>query len=295
MYQFSRGQQLLELCEKYALDIPELTIRSELEESGKNRRRVWGKLVASLKVMRESVQAGLAGNLRSAGGLAAGNAARLQQWGDQALSGPVINRASAYALAVSETNAAMGRIVAAPTAGSSGIVPGVILALQEELGLAEEMAVNGLLVAGALGKIIAANATLSGAEGGCQAEVGSAAAMAAGAAVYLSQGTPQQTLDAAAFALKGLLGLVCDPVAGLVEVPCSRRNAIGAAHALICADLALAGIRSFIPFDEMVEAMQRVGRQMPHELRETALGGCAITPSALAFARQMQEENKTQA
>ena len=173
----------------------------------------------------------------------------------------------------------MGLIVAAPTAGSSGIVPGLLLALQEEYGLEDDMVADGLFAASAVGYLAMRNATVSGAVGGCQAEVGVACAMAAAAAVELMGGTPAQSLDAASAALMNLLGLVCDPVGGLVECPCQNRNGAGAANALVCAETALSGIRQLIPFDEMLEAMYAVGRGLPLELRETALGGCAATPS----------------
>lgn len=199
--------------------------------------------------------------------------------------GSTFLKALAYALAVTEVNAAMGRVVAAPTAGASGIIPGIIIALVEDRSLTDVQAINALLVSGAIGRIIAANATLSGAEGGCQAECGAASAMAAAAAVFLYGGSAEQSLEAAAMALKGLLGLVCDPMAGLVEVPCSKRNASSAANAFACAEMALAGIQSVIPFDEVVDAMFKVGNLMSPSLKETAVGGCAGTPTAVKFSR----------
>ena len=185
-----------------------------------------------------------------------------------------------YAMAVLEVNASMGVIVAAPTAGSSGVVPGVLFALQEEFDLPDEELLNGLYTAGAVGYLLMRNASVSGAEAGCQAEVGAASAMAAAAAAEIMGGSPQMCLWAATGALSNLLGLVCDPIAGLVEAPCQNRNSIGASNALICAEQALAGIRQIIPFDEMAEAMYHVGRCLPFELRESALGGCAGTASA---------------
>lgn len=284
MYQFSTAQELLAICEKEKAGIDEITIRSEMEASGQSWEYIWSRMEEHYQVMQESIKNGLASDIKSLGGLIGGNAYKLQQYMQKGcLSGQKVIKAASYALAVTEVNASMGKIIAAPTGGASGTLPGVIAAFVEDRDMAEEMAVKALLVGAAIGKIIASQATLSGAEGGCQAECGSAAAMAAAAVVYLAGGTAEMSVDAAAMALKGLLGLVCDPVAGLVEVPCSKRNAIGAAHAMLCADMALAGITSFIPFDEVVEAMSRVGRMMSPDLRETARGGCAATPTARSY------------
>lgn len=287
MYQFNHGIELLQLCEESHKDIAEIVILAEIDETGKSRDEIWWQMEESFAVMQNAVKKGLSPDIKSVGGLIGGNANRLYNYlgSNNGICGNLFLKAVSYALAVSEVNASMGKIVAAPTGGASGVVPGVIIALKEELGITDEAAIKGLFVAAAMGKIIAINATLSGAEGGCQAEVGSASAMAAAAAVYMRDGTPEASLDAAAMALKGLLGLVCDPVAGLVEVPCSKRNATGTVNALICADMALAGIKSFIPFDEIVDAMYKVGRLMSPTLRETAEGGCAITKTALDFSQ----------
>ncbi|SHG39565.1 L-serine dehydratase [Thermosyntropha lipolytica DSM 11003] len=292
MCHFNHALEILNLCREHNLSLPEVVLRSEACETGRSREEIWSLLENNFKVMEESIMKGLAPDIKSVGGLIGGNAYKLKTYAqNDTLSGSRVLKAASYALAVSEVNAAMGKIVAAPTAGSSGIVPGVIISIKEEKGLEVADAINGLLVAAAVGKIIAVNATLSGAEGGCQAEVGAAAAMAAAAAVFMSGGSDEMCFEAASMALKGLLGLVCDPVAGLVEVPCSKRNALAAAMALTAADMALAGIKSFIPFDEVVEAMYRVGRQMSPDLRETARGGCAATPTALAFARRLLEQD----
>ncbi len=288
MYQFRYGADLQKLCAEHHRDIAEIVLLAEMEENEKSSDEIWSRMEDAFSVMQNAVKNGLAADIKSVGGLVGGNANRLNTYRESGgISGKAVLKAVSYALAVTEVNASMGKIVAAPTGGASGVVPGVILTLKEELVLPNDTAIKGLFVAAAIGKIIAMNATLSGAEGGCQAEVGSASAMAAGAAVFMSGGSPEASLDAAALALKGLLGLVCDPVAGLVEVPCSKRNATGTANALICADLALAGIKSFIPFDEMVEAMYKVGRLMSPNLRETAEGGCAITPTALQFSLEL--------
>lgn len=288
MYQFHRGQDLLKLCEQHNMSIAEIMLQAEAGELGWEAERVRSHIETSLEVMEESVQKGLNAEIKSVSGLIGGNGYKLyQRLMSGGLCGKIVLRAVSYALAVTEVNAAMGRIVAAPTAGASGVIPGIILAITEEKEKSRQQAVDALLVAGAVGKIIAANATLSGAEGGCQAEVGSASAMGAAAAVHLEGGSPPMVLDAAAMALKGLLGLVCDPVAGLVEVPCSKRNATGTVNALICAEMSLAGIESVIPFDEIVDAMFRVGRLMSPDLRETANGGCALTPTAQAITRNI--------
>ena len=235
----------------------------------------------NLEVMQAAARDGAAKDLRSAVGRPGGAAWRLREdrARGRALCGPVAARAIAIAVAVAEYNAAMGRIVAAPTAGSCGILPGAVLALLEQ-GLADEdAAVDGLFCAGAIGMVIANQASIAGAEGGCQAECGSASAMAAAALVQMRGGSPAMAEQAAAIAIKNQLGLVCDPVAGLVEVPCIKRNAGGVTNALTAADMALAGIVSVIPVDEVVGAMREVGESLPCALRETAQGGLAATPT----------------
>ena len=201
--------------------------------------------------------------------------------------GPAIIKAMAMAISSSEVNGSMGRIVACPTAGSCGILPAVILTAGEQLDKTEDEMIQGLFASAAIGMIIGMNATFAGAEGGCQAECGSAAAMAAGAVVEMMGGTPKMSFDAAAIVFKNVLGLVCDPVAGLVEIPCAKRNVSGAISALATADLVMAGVDSKIPFDEALAAMYRVGRSLPEELRETALGGVAVTPTGLKFKEKV--------
>ncbi len=289
MFQFSRADELLEICAKQNLELPDAVILSEQEEWGRSRDEIWYEMEARLKIMENSVEKGLEPDLKSIGGLIGGNAAKLKsyiQYGS--LGGKIINQAVAYALAVTEYNACMGKIVAAPTAGSSGILPGILMALKDEKNYSREQLINAMFVAAGIGKVIASSATLSGAAGGCQAECGAGSAMASASAAYLGGGNPGVCMEAAAMALKGLLGLVCDPVAGLVEVPCSKRNATSTANAIICADMALAGIDSFIPFDEVVDAMFRIGNMMSSDLKETARGGCALTPTALAFTQTIR-------
>ncbi len=250
-----------------------------------------GRMQETLFVMREAISYGLSG-VRSTGGLVGGNGLKYRKYHvstnkAQGLLGPLSAKATSYALAANEANAAMGKICAAPTAGSSGILPAVLFAIAEERYIPRDELAMALIVAGAIGMVIASRASLSGAEGGCQAECGSAAAMAAGAAVNLLGGTPKQVGHATALALKNLLGLVCDPVAGLVEVPCVKRNAGGAMIALLSADMALAGIESVIPVDEVIDAMAAVGHAMAPSLRETGLGGLAATPTGIACAERI--------
>lgn len=254
--------------------------------------RLTEELRLYLAVMEEAIETGLSG-IRSRGGLVGGDSRRLADYQrkkpDGSLLGPVLKRAVTYALAVSEANAAMGRIVAAPTAGASGILPGVLFALKEFRQLKQSQLCEALTVAGTIGLVIASRASLSGAAGGCQAECGSGAAMAAGAAVYLLGGQSAQIGQAVAIVLKNMLGLVCDPVAGLVEVPCVKRNAGAVAQALTGAELALAGIKSVIPVDEVIDAMASVGSLMNCALKETAQGGLAITPTGLRLANKMHK------
>ena len=231
--------------------------------------------------------------VKSNSGLTGGSAKKLKEYIETqqsktrpGLLGPVVGTAVMYALAAAEANAAMGRIVAAPTAGASGILPGVLLALKEKCQVSREKLVEGLVVAGVIGEVIANRASIAGATGGCQAECGSGAAMAAGAVVYVFGGTGKQIGDAVSIVFKNMLGLVCDPVAGLVEVPCIKRNAGSVVQCFLAAELALAGVGSFIPADEAIDAMDKVGRSLPRGLRETAEGGLAMTPTARAWTEK---------
>lgn len=279
---FRNGNELLALCKQEDCLISQVMRRREWELGEMAPDRVEARMARALEIMRESATQPLKHPVRSMGGLIGGEAKRLAAHAakKKSLCGPVLQRAITYAMGVLEVNASMGLIVAAPTAGSSGVVPGLLLALQDEYHISDERLLDGLFNAGAVGYLAMRNATVAGAVGGCQAEVGVAAAMAASAAVELMGGTPQQSLDAASTVMMNMLGLVCDPVGGLVEYPCQSRNAAGVANALVAAEMALSGVPQLIPFDEMLEAMYRVGRRLPAELRETALGGCAATPSA---------------
>lgn len=253
-----------------------LAVEHQLE-SGGNEFQVKAEMHRILEVMRESASRGWRDAPISRGGLVGGDARRVYQAveADRSLTGPVVGRAIARALSVAEVNAAMGRIVAAPTAGSCGVLPGVLLTVGEVLGASDDDLIMALFAAGAVGEAIRNQASISGAAGGCQAEIGSAAAMAAAGAVELAGGSPEASIHAAALALKSMLGLVCDPVGGLVEVPCVKRNAVGATIALAAAEMALAGVRSAVPPDQVVEVMGRIGRELPESLRETGIGGLA--------------------
>ncbi|NLL78066.1 MAG: L-serine ammonia-lyase, iron-sulfur-dependent, subunit alpha [Clostridiales bacterium] len=279
---FRSGKELLELCVQEQLPISQVMKLREIELQETSEKEVNSKMKKALNIMRNAAYDPIKNEVSSIGGLIGGEAKKLENLRveGKSLCGGAISKAMAYAMAVLEVNASMGVIVAAPTAGSSGVLPGVLLSLQEEYGLSDDQILEGLYTAGAVGYLLMRNASVSGAQAGCQAEVGSAAAMAAAAAVEMMGGTPDQALSAATGAISNLLGLVCDPVRGLVENPCQNRNAIGAANALINAEQALAGITQLIPFDEMVQAMYHVGRSLPFELRESALGGCAATPTA---------------
>lgn len=290
-YTFRRGDELLALCKRERCAIGEAMLRREIEQSERTREELLAEMKKNLDTMRASVREGLKGGFRSISGLTGGDAAALslRAEDESTLSGTGMLNAVAASMAVVEVNASMGRIVAAPTAGASGILPGTLLTSAKANNWSDETLLLGLFNAGAVGMLIAKNASISGAEGGCQAETGAAAAMAASALVELSGGSPEKCLHAAAIALKNIMGLVCDPVAGLVECPCIKRNAIGAANALVSADLALAGIDSLIPFDEVVAAMKSVGRLMSPDLRETAKGGLAATPTARAIKKNLEE------
>jgi L-serine dehydratase len=258
----------------------------EAENSNQSPEQVLAHMDESLGVMEASIARGLAGKAHSRSGLVGGDA-KLVAENAPALSGDGLSTAIARALAVAEVNASMGRIVAAPTGGASGVLPAVLTTIAERVGASREQKVLALVTAAGIGAIIAARATLSGAAGGCQAEIGSGAAMAAAAAVELAGGTPEQSGHAAAFAMQGLLGLACDPVGGLVEIPCVARNATGTAVALAGVEMALSGATFPIPLDEVITAMGLVGRSMPPSLRETARGGLAITPTAQALKAQL--------
>lgn len=268
-------------AEEKGLKISEVILEDQMAELEQTEEELIRRMSLNLKVMREAVTAGLTGEKRSVSGLVGGDAAKVEarrQAGTN-LVGNLMSGVIAKALAVAEFNACMGKIVAAPTAGSCGVLPAVLLTVEESCRLSERELLLGLFTAAGLGMVLAERASVSGAEGGCQAEVGSAAAMAAAAAAELAGGSPRQTAHAAAIAMKSMLGLVCDPVGGLVEVPCVKRNATAATLALAAAEMALSGVKSAIPVDEVIDAMGLIGKQMPCTLKETAQGGLAVTPT----------------
>lgn len=268
-------------------NIAAAAVAAQAAESGVSPERVRATMLHHLHCMQEAVQNGLDEKTRSVTGLTGGQAALMLKYmqAGKSLCGSLLGKAEVYALATAECNACMGKIVAAPTAGACGILPGAIIAMMEEKGVTEEAAVDALFVAAAVGQSIATQASISGAEGGCQAECGSAAAMAAAALTHLQGGTAQQCADAAAFALMNLLGLVCDPVGGLVEVPCVYRNVGSSGVAFTAADMVLSGICCPIDPDEIIQAMKEVGDALPASLRETGEGGCAACGSICARLR----------
>lgn len=291
-YDFNSGNELLKLCENEDITISEVMLRREAEATEMTREKAIAEMRLNLKVMRESVKKGLTTKVESVSRLSGGEAMNLYRYGDlDPLSGRETCHAAAAAMAVVEVNASMGRIVAAPTAGASGILPGVLISTAMNRDWTDEQLINGLFCAGAIGMLFTKNASISGAAAGCQAETGVASAMTAAALVEISGGTPIQCLDAAAISIKNIEGLVCDPVAGLVECPCIKRNAMGAANALLSADLALCGITSLIPFDEVVESMYAIGRDIRPEYRETAKGGLATTPTGKKIAANLKRSN----
>ena len=279
---FKNAKELLTLCQDHQLPISEIMRQREIIVGETTDESVNSRMARVLEIMKDAAFSPVKTPVKSMGGLIGGEARRLCEFHDlgKSLCGNVLGKGITYAMATLETNASMGLIVASPTAGSAGIVPGMMLALQEVYGFSDKKIRQALFNAGAIGYLAMRNATVAGAVGGCQAEVGIASAMAASAAVELLGGTPLQCTYAASTVLMNMLGLVCDPVGGLVEYPCQNRNAAGVSNALIAAEMSLAGIPQFIPLDEMIDAMYTVGKKLPAELRETALGGCAATPSA---------------
>ena len=283
-------ETLIQLAHENNSTIGQAMIKEEAALKQISEEAVLGQMKYNWQVMKESIHTGITNPQKSKGGLIGGEGRRLYDYcqGEKPLlCGNHVMEAVSYALAVAEVNATMGRIVACPTAGSCGIVPGVLKKLQEMDHLSDEQIATALMTCAGIGMVIAHRASVSGAVGGCQAECGAASAMAAAAAVELRGGTPEQAGEACAMVLKNVMGLVCDPVAGLVEVPCAKRNALGASLAMVMADMALAGINSVIPVDEVITAMGAVGRSLPESLRETAKGGLAVTPTGLELNKKI--------
>ena len=285
-YNFKSGKELLEMCNEYNMSIHEVCLEREVELSGLSKEEIRSKMQHSLNIMKSATEKAVEEDIKSVGGLIGGEAKKLTIFRNNSRSvcGPLMNKALVAAMGTMEVNASMGLIVAAPTAGSCGILPGAVVTIGKEYDMTDEQMLDALFAASAIGAIITRNATVAGAEGGCQAETGAAAAMAAAGVVEMMGGTPEQAIHAASHCLQNVMGLVCDPIAGLVEAPCQGRNAIGVANALISAELCLAGILNIIPFDETVEAMYKVGKNLPPELRETALGGVAATCTGCALS-----------
>ena len=281
---FKKAAELLSLCKEYDKPISQIMMDRECEMTEKPLDEIRSRMAVSLQIMKDATKEAINQPSQSMGGLIGGESRKLSdlQSSGKNIAGNLISKAIAYSMGVLEVNASMGLIVAAPTAGSSGVIPGVLLALQEEYDFTDDQIIDALFTCSAIGYLAKLNATVAGAVGGCQAEIGVAAAMAAAAVVELMGGTPEQCTDAASTVLMNMLGLVCDPVGGLVEYPCQNRNASGASNAIVAAEISLAGIHQLIPLDEMMDIMYTVGKKLPAELRETALGGCALSPSACA-------------
>jgi L-serine dehydratase len=286
---YTTTAELLQEAQQKQVALSDIILESEMALSGLSKEAVLDRLRQTFGVMSLAASHALSQPLPTVGSLIEGVAQTQFQYSQsgKTLCGPLLNRMMARAFSCSETNAAMGRICAAPTAGASGIIPAVILTVAEQLGGNEEMELRGLLVSSGIGAVITRNATVSGAEGGCQAECGVAAAMAAAAAVEMSGGSAEQALHAASFALINIMGLICDPIAGLVQMPCAQRNASQAMNAMLSADFALAGQKCPIPLDEVIDAMYKTGKMLPMQLRETALGGIAATPTGKRLAAQI--------
>ena len=282
------GKELLEICEQNNKSIYQITMEREMELSGLSQEQILDRMRVSLDIMKNAIQKAITEDIKSVGGLIGGEAKKINNRMriTKPVCGELMAKAISAAMGTLEVNASMGLIVAAPTAGSCGILPAAIITVAQEFGLSDDDMIKAIISGSAIGVLITRNATVAGAEGGCQAETGAAAAMAAAGVVEMMGGTPKQAIHASSITLKNVMGLICDPIAGLVEAPCQKRNAIGVANALISAEIALAGIESLIPFDEVVEAMYKVGKGMPMELRETALGGVAATCTGCAITKR---------
>lgn len=289
MLRYDSIEELMQKAEKRQKNISDLVLEDHAQEMGRDIEDVYSEMENNAKVMEESILDALHPNIRSTSGLSGGDAYKLYKSIEKGrnIVGGFMNKVLVKALAIAESNACMGRIVAAPTAGSCGILPAVLLSAKEEKRISHSRMVMSLFTAAGMGMVIAKRASISGAEGGCQAECGSASAMAAGALVEMLGGSPRMVGHACAIALKSVLGLVCDPVAGLVEIPCIKRNAIGASNAVVAAQLAMAGIESVIPVDEVIDAMKEIGDLMVPSLRETGEGGLAATPTARELTKKI--------
>lgn len=287
MISFNSIAELVELAQKANCPISQIVIQWEMENNFVAEEKQRAMMLKNWQVMEESLKRGLTNYEKSVSGLTGGDAVKLYAYRQRGYTGEAVLSAAASAVGVSEVNAVMGRIVACPTAGSCGIVPAAIYAAAEKNGNNIDEIVDALFTASGIGMVVEANASIAGAYGGCQAECGTAAGMAAGALVQLAGGTPEIVGNAVALAIKNLLGLACDPVAGLVEVPCVKRNGFIAVHAMVAADMAMAGVQSVIPVDDVIDAMNRIGRSMPSSIKETAEGGLATTKTGLRLTKEI--------
>lgn len=287
MISFNSIAELAELAQKANCHISQIVIQWELENNFVSEEKQRAMMLKNWQVMEEALKRGLKNYEKSVSGLTGGDAVKLYAYRQHGYTGDAVLSAAASAVGVSEVNAVMGRIVACPTAGSCGIVPAAIYAAAEKNGNNIDEIVDALFTASGIGMVVEANASIAGAYGGCQAECGTAAGMAAGALVQLAGGTPEMVGNAVALAMKNLLGLACDPVAGLVEVPCVKRNGFIAVHAMVAADMAMAGVQSVIPVDDVIDALNRIGRSMPSSIKETAEGGLATTKTGLRLTREI--------
>ena len=286
-YEFHHGSELLTLCSRYKISIGEVMLRREMEDTTRTREEIFAEMKLNLDVMRTSIRTGLDPTVPTRGLMAGNESVKLARYAQNSELGGRLCGIVAAGMAVAEVNASMGQIVAAPTAGASGILPAIVVCCGEEQHMDDEALCMALFAAGAVGAIVAENASIAGASGGCQAETGTGAAMAAAALAQMKGADREISLTAAAITLKNCMGLVCDPVGGLVECPCIKRNAIGVTNAVLSCDLAMAGIPSLIPFDEVVEAMKSVGDAMSSDLKETARGGVAATKTGKALTRNI--------
>jgi len=291
---FTNASELLELCNKNNMSISQVMRQREIDEGKTTDEEIDARLDRVFDIMSHAIREPLHQPLKTMGGLIGGEARNFRDYilSGNNMCGSFMGKAVLYSLAVLEESSSMGLIVAAPTAGSSGVLPGILMAAREEFDMDDDEFRAAVLNAGAIGYLLVRNSSVSGAEAGCQAEIGSAAAMAASALVEYRGGTPEMCLHGASIAISNMLGLVCDPIAGLVECPCQYRNGMGVANAIYAADLAMAGNSHRIPFDEMAECMRKVGKSLPYQLRETALGGCAATPTGCALrAKVLGKDN----
>ena len=286
---YNSVEELVYAAESCKKKISEIVLAEQAQTTEQPQERLFSDMKKRFHVMKQSVKEGMAPDLRSSSGLSGGSAAKMKSAVEQGRNhfGSLFGNAMAMALAVAESNSCMGRIVAAPTAGSCGVLPAALISVMEDKSLPEDEVVMSMFTASAIGMVIAKNASIAGAEGGCQAEVGTASAMAAGALTELLGGTPSMVCHSCAIALKNILGLVCDPVAGLVEVPCVKRNAMGVANAFTACELACAGITSVIPTEEVIQAMNQIGKEMNSSLKETAEGGLAATPTGCRLCQEI--------